>query len=444
MLVKIFDTGTGKAKSAINYLLGDKDHSGKTRSVKPEVLDGDPKTIAQIIDGTDRKWKYTSGAVAFRDSEKPTREQIKKVIDGFEAAFFPALKKEKNFNVLWVLHQDKGNTELHFLIPRTDLATGRALNIHPPGKKSMEHFNAWTAVINQHLGYAQVVPDPLKLALSGFQMTSPGHAKQTQNMQNIHKALESRIRKGTIKNRDQLCDYLISQRVEIHRRGEDYISIGKPGSSKSKRFKGAIYSRNSDYQKILMESNKARVPKTLNFQEFSYVQANLHVLMKERKDFNVKTFLNKKKPRFVKHLEKLRAGSMGKTKTSRVGPISSADFASKPVTSDSKNNLLSKVVAVKALPNASTFRKNITGIRSSSSGSGAGPPMAGNDLASIQFAIGTIQGSIDAAIADVATAKSPAQRASTQKRLSALMMQKMRLEAQLGQAKIREINRLMI
>lgn len=443
MLVKLFDTGTGKAKSAINYLLGDKDHSGKSRSVKPEVLDGDPKTIAVQIDGTTRKWKYTSGAIAFRDSENPTSKQIKEVMDGFEAAFFPALKNGRNFNVLWVLHKDKGNTELHFLIPRTE-ASGKALNIHPPGKKSMEHFNAWTAVMNQSLGYAQVVPDPLKLALSGFQMKSPGHAKQTQNMQNIHKVLESRIRKGTIRNRDDLCDYLVTQGVEIHRRGEDYISIGKPGSPKSKRFKGAIYSRNSDYQKILMESNKAREPKFLSKVEFSTVQANLHSLMRERKDFNIKAYLTKNKPRFVKNLERLTAGSTETTKTIRVGKVFSNNSASKPVSSDSKNNFLEKVAAIKALPNASTLQKNISSIRTSSSSSGAGPPTAGNDLASIQFAIGNVQGSIDAAIAEVATAKSPAQRASAQQKLAALMMQKMRLEAQLGQAKKREINRLRI
>ena len=95
-------------------------------------------------------------------------------------------------------------------------------------------------------------------------------------------------------------------------------------------------------------------------------------------------------------------------------------------------------------PNSSIFEKLISKTHSSSSVSGAGPPSAVTDMTSIQIAIGNIQGSIDAAIAEVATAKSPAQRASAQQKLSALMMQKMRLEAQLGEAKKREINRLRI
>ena len=436
MMVKLFDTGTGKAKSAINYLLGDKDHSGKTRSVKPEILDGDPTSIALLIDGTSRKWKYTSGAIAFRDNENPTREHIQEVMDGFEAAFFPALEKGKSFSILWVLHKDKGNTELHFLIPRTEQSSGRALNIHPPGKKSLEHFNAWTAVMNHAMGYAQVVPDPLKLALSGFQMKSPSYQPQAKRMQNIHKVLEDKIRNGTLKNRDELCTFLEKQGIEIHRRGEDYISIGVPGRTKSKRFKGEIYSRNSNYQDILMRSNLARQPKKLRNSEFDTVRENLHSLIRERKEFNIKAFLTKNTPRYMRNMQlpvKL-SGQNAKSLKVISAKTSAIDLQ--------KISQLQKVSATK--PTTSIFEKLISKTFSSSSGSGAGPPSAVSDLTSIQIAIGNVQGSIDAAIAEVANAKSPAQRSSAQQKLSALMMQKMRLEAQLGEAKKREINRLRI
>lgn len=440
MLVKLFDTGTGKAKSAINYLLGDKDHSGKTRSVKPEVLDGDPKTIAQLIDSTDRKWKYTSGAIAFRDGENPSSDDLRQVMEGFEAAFFPALEKDKNFSVLWVLHKDKGNTELHFLIPRTEEVSGRSLNIHPPGKKSLAHFKAWTAVMNQALGYAQVVPDPLKLSLSGFQLKSPDFKPQAKKMQNIHKVLENKIRNGSLKNRDELCTFLEKQGIEINRRGEDYISIGVPGREKSKRFKGEIYSRNANYQDILMRSNKAREPKKLSHAEFLTVRDNLHSLIKERKDFNIKAFLTKKTPRYMKHFSKVSAQVRGKPKATSMGKLS-APLLKQPVDFQ-KLSQLQKVSAAK--PSQSIFNSLISKTHSSSSGSGVGPPSAVTDVTSIQIAIGNVQGNIDAAIAEVATAKSPAQRASAQQKLAALMMQKMRLEAQLGQAKKGEINRLRI
>jgi hypothetical protein len=34
--------GKNNAKKAAAYLLSDTDHTGKTRAVKPEILDGDP------------------------------------------------------------------------------------------------------------------------------------------------------------------------------------------------------------------------------------------------------------------------------------------------------------------------------------------------------------------------------------------------------------------
>ena len=46
MLSKIFNSGTSKGQSPVNYLLGDKDHTGKIRSVKPEVISGDPELTA--------------------------------------------------------------------------------------------------------------------------------------------------------------------------------------------------------------------------------------------------------------------------------------------------------------------------------------------------------------------------------------------------------------
>ena len=441
MIVRIFDSGTGKAKSAINYLLGDKDHAGQKRSVRPEIFDGDPLTTAKIIDGIDRKWKYTSGAIAFRDCEKPSQEKMQSVIEGFEAAFFPGLKKDKNFKILWVLHQDKGNVELHFLTARTELSTGRALNIHPPGRKAMAHFTAWTAVMNQHLGYAQVVPDPLTLSLSGFDMKSPKVKKQTSKMQGIHRVLEHHIRKGNIRNREDLCEFLEERGIEIHRKGKDYISVGVPGRAQHKRFTGAIYSENSDYQKILMESNKARQPKTLNLEEFKNTQANLHALMQERKDFNVKCFLTKKIPRYIRNLEKSEGVSPKIPQTARVGRVFSPISAPKVSTPDSKQPLLEKVTAEKSLPAPTIFQKLISNAPKKSPPSSAGPAPTGGGGQGLILSITGLQAAIDAATADMVTARSPAQAQSAQMKLIALRAQMMKLEMQLRQAKIRELNK---
>ena len=41
MMVRIFRSGTSCGKSPVEYIMGNTDHSGEKRSVKPEILSGD-------------------------------------------------------------------------------------------------------------------------------------------------------------------------------------------------------------------------------------------------------------------------------------------------------------------------------------------------------------------------------------------------------------------
>ena len=55
MMVRVFNAGTGNAKSAISYLMGKNDHTGKPRSVPPEWLHGSPSLFQLLCHSTDRK-----------------------------------------------------------------------------------------------------------------------------------------------------------------------------------------------------------------------------------------------------------------------------------------------------------------------------------------------------------------------------------------------------
>lgn len=168
MNVTIFPTGKGGSESAVKYLLSDTDHEGKKRSIHPEILSGDPTTFTAIANATKRQHKYTSGVIAFRDgleSASVTPDQITTLIETFRATFLPGLKVDENFADFWVMHREKGNVELHFLVANTELSSTQQLNIHPPGEKNIQFFNAFSAVMNDNFGFAQVVPDPLKIAL---------------------------------------------------------------------------------------------------------------------------------------------------------------------------------------------------------------------------------------------------------------------------------------
>ncbi|MFM0649766.1 relaxase/mobilization nuclease domain-containing protein [Paraburkholderia bryophila] len=294
MIVRIFDSGTSRGEPPVNYLLGAHDHTGKPRSVEPEVLEGDPKTTVAIINSISRKHKYISGAISFRDTERPTKEQLRTVIDEFKASFAPGLTSD-NFNSLWVIHRDKGNIELHFVVPRTELTTGNALNIHPPGKKNIEHYEAFTSVMNHKLGFAQIQPDPLKLAFSTFEFKAPAGKESKYVKQPMHQHLEHQIRSGAIKNRVQLCEALEDQfGLKITRKGVDYIAVMMPGEQKARRLRGGFYTRNADYGELLRTPPP---PKFLSPPQAAAVQGRLNHLITERRNFNTQTYLAPRKMR---------------------------------------------------------------------------------------------------------------------------------------------------
>ena len=68
------------------------------------------------------------------------------------------------------------------------------------------------------------------------------------------------------------------------------------------------------------------------------------------------------------------------------------------------------------------------------------PSTAMDTINSIQAAIGALQQSINAAVADMANATTPDEAKKAQQRLMALMEQMARLEQQLQDAKVRQVN----
>jgi hypothetical protein len=289
MNVNIFPTGTGSARLAANYLLGDKDHTGIKRTIKPELLHGNPDTICAIADSTSRIHKYTSGAIAFRDTEHPTHEQIQGVICAFRSTFLPNLREGENYADMWVLHQDKGNVELHFLYANTEL-TGKQLNIHPPGKWNIEFFNNFTRVVNDSLGYAQVVEDPLKAALSKLDRKSPEFEKGRKVKQLVSRELQRKILSGKITNRDELIKE-ISAYMPITRVGGNYITVQLEGYEKGTRLKGALFVEGSDYKVLIQQHRDSKVPKFLTIEESAHAKDRLIEQINQRAAFNTRAYL---------------------------------------------------------------------------------------------------------------------------------------------------------
>lgn len=294
MNVTIFPTGKGGSESAVRYLLSDTDHEGKKRSVMPEILFGDPDTFTTIANATKRQHKYTSGVIAFRDHETITPDQVTTLIETFRATFLPSLKVDENFADFWVMHRDKGNVELHFLVANTELVSTQQLNIHPPGEKNIQFFNAFSAVMNDTLGFAQVVPDPLKIALKPFEAKSPNGKKDKKAKDDFAKVLHTEIVGGFIKDRNQLIGYLKHHGVEVPTIGTDFITVRLPGAKKNTRLKGPLFTKGSDYAALVAEHHQSKIPKHLTPAEAQDQKDKLVAGIEARAAFNQRRYLTPK------------------------------------------------------------------------------------------------------------------------------------------------------
>ena len=305
MMVRVFHTGTGNVKSAIAYLMGKNDHTGKLRDVEPELLRGSPSLIQLAVCDITRKHKYVSGAISFRDNEHPSEAQIKMVMDSFRASFLPGLAEGENYADFWIAHRDKSNLELHFVFAGTELQTGRQLNIHPPGKRNQLHYQAFTQVMNHELGYDQITPDPLKVALSAFDAKTQVGKKSRKVKTLLAKELHGHIVRGEIANRDQLIAHLNESYGEVTRVGADYISIRLPGSKKPMRLRGPLFQENSDYQQLVKQHQQSKQPNRLTPEQAMQSKSLLETLTQERAAYFDKRY--KKKETFTRSAKVAKA-----------------------------------------------------------------------------------------------------------------------------------------
>ncbi|WP_231502363.1 relaxase/mobilization nuclease domain-containing protein [Herbaspirillum sp. RV1423] len=440
----------------MNYLLSDTDHLGAKRSVQPEILAGRPETTIAAIDSIKRKHKYVSGAIAFRDNERPTSQQIKETIQSFRETVCPGLDS-RHYNCLFVRHEDKGNTEIHFLFPSLELTTGKRLCIHPPGERNIELYEAFVKVMNEKLGYDQVHPDPLKLALSDFERKVPEGKEDRSNKLFLHKRLIKAIRKGEIRNRDELCRCLNDEfGIEITRKGADYISVKFPGAEKAKRLRGPLYYADADYAGLLESIGKPPA-KRLMPEEFIIQQYRLNELIAERRQFFSTAYLQPPQLRSNRSAETHKVSHrIGEGH----GPIkNNYKENTKMDKEENKHNdtghVIAEVLGVTRklrtgpvpyqMPDTQNIVDKIKGMRESSANAAykKTPDVSSmGSLNEIMSAIGEIEGDINAAIAARSAAKTPAQRTAAAERIYTLTLQKVRLLGLLNDAKRRQMQSL--
>ena len=247
MYIKVFPHGQGGGHGPVNYLLR-LDYPGRAEA-PPQVLRGDQELTRALIDAQTRKWKFSAGVCSWGPEDKVTPEQERRLMDDFERTAFAGLEPDQ-YDILWVRHSHAGHHELHFVIPRVELSTGRAFNAFPPGWQ--KHFDPLRDLHNLREGWSRP-DDPARARLHTPDHAdlhkarllrwgkTPGKDERAEAKAAIHAYLAAKIESGKVKNREEVLAALNAAGLEINRAGQDYISVRDPESNNTLRLKGGIY-----------------------------------------------------------------------------------------------------------------------------------------------------------------------------------------------------------
>ena len=256
MYMKVFPHGKGSGDMPTRYLVRT-DYPGR-QETPPEVVRGDPTTTSTLIDSIDRQWKFTAGALSWHPDDTITPAQEARVMDDFEAVAFAGLEPDQR-NILWVRHRHAGRHELHFVIPRLDLASGRDFNACPPGWR--KDFDIFRDLHNHREGWARPddpgrararTPDHADLHRARLIRWGevPGKDERAEVKDAIHTYLTAKIEQGLVKNRKDLLTALKEAGLSINREGKEYITVKDPESGEKLRLKGGIYAEQWNFAAI--------------------------------------------------------------------------------------------------------------------------------------------------------------------------------------------------
>lgn len=431
MIIKIFkNVGKGSSRGPINYLLG-KDKDGNIREPAPIELnkllstEGSKDAVAFLIDNNHRQNKYTSGVIAFRDDEKPTAKQIQDLIKDFRKTFLPGLDENK-IPILWVMHKEKSNIELHFLVPKQEASTSKAFNIAPPGQQSQKLFIDFQKIQNDKMCFKQVTANLLKAQFDTFE-------KNTRKAK-ISEHLTNKVKKNELHTYSDLLRHLEHDlKIKVTRRGKDFISVKMPGKDKAVRLQGPAFTPGADLRELLKQSSNQ--PTKLNPDEILKTQISLNSGIKARELYNKNTYL---KPISYKNRSLNLKSQLTKTPKTSIKDVlrvavsnSTKPFEEVPPVPVQPLKTAVGELSTSTHTNPSTSDKNSQSARSGGSGGGG----SGGGLSSIDSQIAAVKAKMN-------NEKDPGKRAALHAQLMALQVKKELQARQQHNDELKRINKI--
>lgn len=259
---------TTNAGKAIDYFLGDdyydkKDKKWKEREPKPVILEGDPQAMKFICDKMEFKHKYTTGVLSFSPEETAmiaANPELKNEIlqDFKDFAFAGVPDCARQFLAIEHTHTEKGRLEIHYMIPRVHLESGKYRNPFPPNYNGKVGKGNNKAFIKENDAY-------IDHACAKFGLTNPRDPNLARDLKISSFDAESASKKDI---HNLVCELVDSKHITcredieglfkklggtITRNGSDYISVKFSDDTKAMRFKGDIYDSSEFGAKAISE-----------------------------------------------------------------------------------------------------------------------------------------------------------------------------------------------
>lgn len=214
MIIKFFPSGRHDVKSAINYLVGSK-YSRK----QAVVLKGDCELTRKIVKDNPYKEKYVSGVLSFSEPAIDYRTLVS-IINDFEYFFLPGYLPSE-YCSLWIKHQDKQRTELHFIFPTINIMEGSRIYLCNPYKEFGSIY-FWQKYINEK--YELDNPnDPINFSLLSFSGKLPASVRS--EAAEITRLASKKFWNEEIENAQDLFDFLKKNKFEVKSIHEHHIVV---------------------------------------------------------------------------------------------------------------------------------------------------------------------------------------------------------------------------
>jgi tRNA-dihydrouridine synthase len=226
----------------------------RERDPKPVVLEGDPAQIVALCDSLSFKNKYTSAVLSFSPAEtawvNANPGMKESIIEDLRQFAYAGVKSEDCKPLLVVQHEHTGRLELHYLIPRVSLDSGKYFNPYPPnydgrqGRGTNDVYKKQNDTFTDYMCSKYGLQNPRDPSIAR-EVKINKYDSNKVDKKAINDAVGKLIDSGGIKSREDIISFLEKAGGTITRKGTDYISVKFDGNQKAMRLKGEYYGERS-------------------------------------------------------------------------------------------------------------------------------------------------------------------------------------------------------